>query len=105
MDVHESKETNAATATFDLPGMKPDDITIDDHQDHLAVAGEARRSCSREEGRCAVRGRSYGKFFRTLQLPFATKPDDVKAKMKNGVLTVTFPKTNSEQQVQRIVIL
>ncbi|KAF8124764.1 small heat shock protein, partial [Boletus edulis] len=75
------------------------ETTIGIHQDHLTVAGEARRSCSREEGRCAVRGRSYGKFSRTLKLPFATK-----AKLKNGVLTVTFPKTNSEQQVQRIGI-
>ncbi|KAF8442120.1 hypothetical protein L210DRAFT_844191, partial [Boletus edulis BED1] len=87
----------------------------------LTVAGEARRFCSRKEGRCTVRGRSYGKFSRTLKLPFATKVNgmmifdtvrlwdadtlpDVKAKMKNGVLTVTFPKTNSEQQVQRIAI-
>ncbi|KAF8423771.1 hypothetical protein L210DRAFT_3624078 [Boletus edulis BED1] len=66
------------------------ETTIDVHQDHLTIAGEAR---------CAVRGRSYGKFSRTLRLPFATK-----AKMKNGALTVTFPKTNSEQQVQRIAI-
>ncbi|KAF8423955.1 small heat shock protein [Boletus edulis BED1] len=104
MDIHESKETNAVTATFELPGMKPENITIDVHENRLAVAGEARKSDSNEEGGYSVRERSYGKFSRTLQLPFATKPDDVRAKMENGVLTVTFPRTNPEQQAQRITI-
>ena len=32
------------------------------------------------------------------------QPDDVKANMENGVLTITFPKTSPEQQAKRIVI-
>ena len=32
------------------------------------------------------------------------QPEDVKAKMENGVLTITFPKTSPEQQAKRIVI-
>ena len=73
MDIHESKETNAVTATFELPGMKPENITIDVRENRLTVAGEARKSDSNEEGGYSVRERSYGKFSRTLQLPFATK--------------------------------
>ncbi|KAG6375612.1 small heat shock protein [Boletus reticuloceps] len=104
MDIHESKETNTVTATFELPGMKPENINIDVHKNRLTVAGEARKSDSNEEGGYTVRERSYSKFSRTLQLPFGTKPDDVGAKMEDGVLTVTFPRTNPEQQAQRITI-
>lgn len=73
MDIHESKDANTVTATFELPSLKPDDIAIDVHQDRLTVAGEAKKTHSHEEGGYAVRERSYGKFSRTLQLPFATK--------------------------------
>ncbi|KAG8214185.1 small heat shock protein [Butyriboletus roseoflavus] len=104
MDVVESKDTNIVTATFELPGMTPEDITIDVHENRLTIAGEARKSQSHEEGGYSVRERSYGGFSRTIQLPIATKPDDVKAKMENGVLTVTFPKATPEQQAQRITI-
>ncbi|KAI9571588.1 small heat shock protein [Boletus coccyginus] len=106
MDVHESKDASTVTATFELPGMKSNDVNIDVHQNRLTVAGEAKQSHSHEEG-YVVRERSYGKFSRMLQLPSGIKPDDVRAKMENGVLTVTFPKTTSRQQQgqgQRIVI-
>ena len=72
MNIHESKDANTVTATFELPGMKSDDITVNVHQNRLTVAG-ARNSHSHEEGGYAVRERSYGKFSRTLQLPFGTK--------------------------------
>lgn len=73
MDVLESKDTNLVTATFELPGMTPDDITIDVHQNRLTVAGEMKKSHSHEEGGSFVRERRYGGFSRSLQLPFGTK--------------------------------
>ena len=41
--------------------MKPDDITIELHQNHLKVAGEAKYDRFDEEGGYAVRERQYGK--------------------------------------------
>ena len=34
----------------------------------------------------------------------ACQPEDVKAKMENGILAITFPKISPEQQPKRIVI-
>lgn len=73
MDVIESKDANAVTATFELPGFKPEDVSIDLQQDRLTVSGESATSDSREGDGHAVRERRYGKFSRTLQLPFGTK--------------------------------
>ncbi|KAF9235604.1 small heat shock protein [Melanogaster broomeanus] len=97
MDLHEAKDSNTVTATFELPGMKSGRC-------RLTVSGNASSSHSQEEGGYAVRERHYGTFTRTLQLPIGTKPEDVKAKMENGVLIVTFPKVNAEQQPHRITI-
>ncbi|KIJ65122.1 hypothetical protein HYDPIDRAFT_88868 [Hydnomerulius pinastri MD-312] len=103
MDLHENSENNIITATFDLPGMKREDVTVDVHHDHLIISGEINVSQKRDEGGYAVRERSCGKFSRTLALPPGTKHEEVKAKMENGVLTVTFPKAQ-QQQPQRIAI-
>ena len=40
MDVHENAETNTITASFELPGLKPEQVNIDVYQDRLTVSGE-----------------------------------------------------------------
>ncbi|KAH0836349.1 HSP20-like chaperone [Lanmaoa asiatica] len=104
MDVHENPETNTVTAMFDLPGIKPDEVNIDINQDRLIISGESSSSQERDERGYTVRERSWGKFSRNLILPQGTKPEDVKAKMEHGVLNITFPKAQAQQQPRRINI-
>jgi HSP20 family protein len=104
LDLHESKDTNTVTATFELPGLTSEGVAIDVHQNRLTVSGESAVLDSEEERNYVVRERRSGKCSRTLQVPFGTKPEDVKAKMENGILTITFPKTSPEQQAKRIAI-
>lgn len=81
MDVHENAETNTVTATFDLPGMTPEQVNIDVNQDRLTISGETSSSQERDERGYTVRERSWGKFSRTLMLPQGTK---VSMKEKSG---------------------
>jgi HSP20 family protein len=104
LDVSESKDSNTVTVTFELPDLTSEGVSIDVQQNRLTVSGESAASDSEEKRSYVVRERRSGKFSRTLQLPFGTKPEDVKAKMENGILTLTFPKTSPEQQAKRIVI-
>lgn len=119
MDLIESKDKNEVTATFELPGLRREDVRIDVQQNRLTVSGEAKTSEEHQEGDYAVRERLYGKFSRTLQLPVGTKvrplyylrscsrylqPEEVKAKMENGILSVTFPKVGKEQEPKRIAV-
>ncbi|KAH7890398.1 small heat shock protein [Phlebopus sp. FC_14] len=104
VDVHENKETNTVTAAFELPGFSSENVTIDVHNNRLTVSGESKNTHAKDDAGYTIRERHYGKFTRTLQLPPGTKPEDVKAKMENGVLTVTFPKVNAEQQPHSIAI-
>jgi len=73
MNVRESEDSNTVAATFDLPGFKPEDVAIDLQQDRLTVSGGSAASNAHEGNGYAVRERRYGKFSRSLQLPFGTR--------------------------------
>ncbi|KAG2067320.1 HSP20-like chaperone [Suillus decipiens] len=104
MDLHENSETKTVTATFELPGMKQQDVNIEVHGNRLTISGESKFSENYDKSGCLVQERSYGKFSRTLQIPQGIKAEDVHAKMEHGLLTVCFPKAGPDQQPQRIAI-
>lgn len=73
MDLHEDAAKNTVTATFELPGLKKEDVEIDVHDGRLTVSGESKISSEHEENGYAVRERKFGKFSRTLRLPQGVK--------------------------------
>lgn len=73
MDLHENAEKNLVAATFELPGLKKDDVEIDVHNGRLAISAESKISSEHEDRGYAVRERRYGKIGRTLQLPVGVK--------------------------------
>jgi HSP20 family protein len=73
MDVRHDDKANTVTATFDLPGLRKEDVAIDIHNNVLSVSGETKESSEREEEGYALRERRYGKFTRSLSLPQGTK--------------------------------
>ncbi|KAJ7270616.1 HSP20-like chaperone [Mycena haematopus] len=104
MDLHEDSKANTVTATFELPGVKKEDVQIDVHDGRLSVSAESKLSEDYEKDGYAIRERRFGKFARTLQLPQGVKETEVKAAMDNGVLTITFPKSTPEQAPKKITI-
>lgn len=73
MDLHEDVQKNVVTATFELPGLKKEDVNIDIHNNRLTVTGESKMSQDYDERGWAICERRYGKFSRTLQLPQGVK--------------------------------
>lgn len=73
MDLHENTDANTVTATFELPGLKKEDVQLDVHNGRLTISGETKISEDKDEHGYAVRERRYGKFTRTLQLPQGVK--------------------------------
>ncbi|KAI0640942.1 HSP20-like chaperone [Trametes meyenii] len=104
IDVHEDKEKNVVTATIELPGLKKEDVNIDVHNNVLTVSGETKQSEERSEGGYVVKERRYGKFSRSLPVPQGIKPEEIKAALDNGVLTVTYPRTSPEQAPKKIAV-
>jgi len=104
IDLHEDKENNLITTTFELPGLKKEDVTIDVHNNHITVSGETSDSSESKGDGYSVRERRFGKFSRTLQLPKGVKAEEINAKMENGLLTVTFPSIGQDNAPSRIAI-
>ena len=73
IDLHEDAEKNLVTATFELPGLKKEDVNIDVNNNMLTVSGESRLSSDRDENGYAVRERRYGRFSRSIPLPQGVK--------------------------------
>ena len=73
LDLHEDEKSNAVTATFELPGLKKEDVNIDVQNGVLTVSGESKISNEKDENGFVVRERRYGKFARSLQLPQGIK--------------------------------
>ena len=75
----------------DLPGMAKDNVNIEVDDDVLVISGE-RSDETRDERDDYYRSeRSYGRFFRAIQLPDGVEADKIDATFKDGVLEVTIP--------------
>ena len=75
----------------DLPGLTKDDIDIEIDEDVLVITGE-RSDETRDERDDFYRSeRTYGRFFRAVQLPDGVDSDKIDASFKDGVLEVTIP--------------
>ncbi|OCH90104.1 HSP20-like chaperone [Obba rivulosa] len=80
MDVHEDTQNNLVTATFELPGLKKEDVNIDIQNNTLRVSGEARQDAERDEHGYHVRERRFGRFARTVPLPQGVKVGGLSAR-------------------------
>ena len=90
VDIREEK--GGFTISADLPGIAPEDIEIHAENGTLTLKGQ-RESISKEDKTGYKRiERTYGNFFRRFSLPDTADTDNISAKGKNGVLTITIPK-------------
>jgi len=74
----------------ELPGVMDNDVDITVHNGMLFIRGERKPA---EGRRYLYNGRSFGRFERVIALPEAVKTDDVQATMKDGILSITLPKS------------
>ena len=98
LDVYEDKDH--LTVKAELPGMKREEIEVSLHDGALTISGE-RKSETKHEGAEVYRSERFvGRFQRTVALPSAVTADKVKANYKDGILTVTLPKTEEAKPKQ-----
>lgn len=77
------------------PGMKKDDFTVHiNNEGNLSIKMENKKENEqKEKGRYLRREFSYSKYEQTLILPDDVEKDKISAKVTDGVLTITLPKT------------
>ncbi|NNE56499.1 MAG: Hsp20/alpha crystallin family protein [Hellea sp.] len=99
LDISEGK--NKVSVSVDLPGLEDKEIEVSFTGDVLTIRGERNEEHRTEEDGRIVQERNYGSFYRTVQLPSGVKPEAAKARFKNGVLTVTVPKTGGAKSITK----
>ena len=95
IDVEETDKSCRVTA--ELPGMEENDVEVLLQDGVLTIRGEKKLESESQDR--TVSERFYGRFERQLSFDREIDQDHVSAAFKNGVLTVTIPKT--AQAVER----
>ncbi len=98
LDVYEQKDNVVVRA--ELPGMKKEDIEVTLHENTLSISGERKHEETHKEKEVYRAERFFGRFQRSVTLPVLVSGDKVKAQYKDGVLTVTLPKSEEAKPKQ-----
>ena len=81
----------------ELPGVDPAKVDISVVGDTLTISG-SRESEPLKEGESYHRQeRGYGRFTRSLQLPFSVDAGKVEAKYESGILRMTLPRAEADK--------
>ncbi len=89
---------DAYRIAIELPGVAEEDVELTVHDGLVQVKGE--KSSEREEkgDTWFFSERQYGAFSRSFRLPPDAEETQVAADMKDGVLTITVPKSEPRAQ-------
>ena len=86
----------------EVPGLEEKDVNVELRDGLLTISGEKKSEAEDKERRFSER--YYGRFERSISVGDVDQ-DKVAATFKNGVLTVTLPKSpTAQQKVKRIAI-
>lgn len=81
----------------EIPGVEGKDLDIQVTQDAVSITGEHRYE-NRTESNSNIRSEfRYGRFQRVIPLPAKVQNQQVKADLKDGILTLNLPKLEPEQ--------
>jgi HSP20 family protein len=93
LDVSETEGEYVIKAS--LPGIKPGDVQITVHGDTLTIRGETKAEEEKTGQTWHLRERRQGAFERSLSLGKPINVDKSHARVENGVLTLTLPKSET----------
>lgn len=97
-------ETNIVVHA-DLPGIDEKDLEVSITKDSIILQGEKKYEFEEKKENYFRKERSYGSFKRIIPLPVEVDDSKAEAKYKNGVLTITLPKSEkAKQNIKKIPI-
>lgn len=96
-----SETDNAYEITAEMPGMEEKNIEVKVANGLLTIKGEKQEDKEEKKKDYYMRERSFGSFERNFQVPDGVETDRIEASFKNGVLSVTLPKSAAAQQAEK----
>lgn len=103
LDVAETESGFEVSA--DLPGLDEKDIEVTLAGDLLTIKGERKSESEKRLLSYRISERTFGSFSRSIALPAGVDAAGVSASFKNGVLTITIPKTQeAAREATRVAV-
>ena len=90
VDIRENKDAFVIDA--ELPGMNREDVKVTVHEGVLTIQGERKQEEETVDDRHHRVERVYGSFIRRFTLPENVDADSVKARFRDGVLSLSLKK-------------
>jgi HSP20 family protein len=91
--------------TAELPGMDESNIELKVAGGVLTIKGEKKELTEEKSGDYVLSERRFGSIQRSIPLPESLDLDRIEASFKNGILTVTMPKTPEAQKSERKIAI
>jgi HSP20 family protein len=95
LDVSEEGDNYVVKAS--LPGFEPDQVNISVTGRNLTIHAETKQEQEHKEEGQLLRERYFGALSRSIVLPSEVNADQAQAEYRNGVLTLTLPKSEVER--------
>ena len=98
VDVEETE--NEIRVTANIPGIDAENIDVEVGDDYLSLSGKIEREDRSEDksGKMYRYEREFGEFRREFSLPARVNKDGIIARSRNGVLSITLPKSQDERK-------
>jgi len=90
--INVAEKNDKIEVTAELPGVEMKDINVSIDRNYLIISGEKKKVSEKQENDFQVYERSFGSFYRSVNLPFTPKEDLIDANLTKGVLTVVVQK-------------
>lgn len=94
VDVYQDKKNIIIKST--IAGVEPDDIDISIDNDMITIRGRREKQRDIAEDDYFYQECYWGGFSRSIILPVEVDAESIEASMRNGVLTITLPKTHTK---------
>ena len=105
LKVNVSEDENAFHVTAELPGVDEKEVDLSISNNTLILKGEKKEEKEEKKDNTYYKECSYGSFHREVPLAMEIDENKVDASFKNGVLTVTLPKTKAaKEHVKKIAV-
>jgi HSP20 family protein len=95
VDVFEGEERLVVKAR--TAGVNKEDLDVSISDGILTISGTLSSGDETDVMNWHIQECYWGEFSRTVALPVAVKEDEAEASLKDGVLTISFPKVQQEQ--------
>ena len=93
------EEQGNITMLADMPGVKPDDLSIDLHENVLTMTGDVKNAEGDNETEL-TREYHVGRYYRQFTVSDKIDQDKIEANLTDGVLRLVLPKAEASKPRQ-----